>query len=140
MGSWVVNIRPQPASPPPRIFGETRRLDGNVAYVEIATFEPKGELVRDEIRDTMNAAADASALIIDVRRNGGGMPEPAALVSSYIFDDQAVELSSIHWRPSKKTNAPSWVHRVHTQRSIDQPRHQNRLGGSRRPPRCPGFG
>jgi hypothetical protein len=101
---------PPGAGPPPDgtgprqpMFGETRRLDGNVAYVEIGTFNHDADQVRDDIRKTMSAAADASAIIIDVRRNGGGMPEPVALVSSYLFGSEAVHLGSIHWRPSDKT-------------------------------------
>jgi Peptidase family S41 len=96
---------PPSTGPGPRVpmFGETRRLDGNVAYIEITTFNNAASEVRDDFRQTMSAAADASAMIVDVRRNGGGEPEPVALVSSYLFGSEAVHLGSIHWRLSDKT-------------------------------------
>jgi hypothetical protein len=92
----------QPDARPP-FFGERRRLDGNVAYLEIVSFASEAEEVRDEIRQTMSAAADAAAIIFDVRRNGGGMPEPIALVISYLFGSDPVQLSSIYWRPTNRT-------------------------------------
>jgi hypothetical protein len=87
----------------PKVFGQVRRLDGNVAYIDIATFGVPGEAARDEIRDTMNQAADAAAIIFDVRRNGGGEPETVALVSSYLFGTEPVHLNSLYWRVSGKT-------------------------------------
>jgi C-terminal processing protease CtpA/Prc len=51
----------------------------------------------------MDEASDARALIIDLRRNGGGSPGTVALVSSYLFDDEPVHLNSLYWRPSDTT-------------------------------------
>ena len=96
-----------PAAAPtdrPRVFGESRRLDGNVAYVDIATFAVPAEQARDEIRETMGAAADAAAIIFDVRQNGGGEPETVALVSSYLFGSEPVHLNSLYWRVSDRTD------------------------------------
>ncbi|HMJ54157.1 MAG TPA: S41 family peptidase [Polyangiaceae bacterium] len=88
----------------PRVFGQARRLDGNVAYIDIATFGVPGEQARDDIRDTMSAAADAAAIILDVRRNGGGEPETVALVSSYLFGSAPVHLNSLYWRVPDRTD------------------------------------
>jgi len=88
----------------PRIFRQTQRLDGNVAYVDIATFGVPGAQAREEIRDTMNAAADAAAIIFDVRNNGGGEPETVALVTSYVFGSEPVHLNSLYWRVSDRTD------------------------------------
>jgi hypothetical protein len=88
----------------PRVFGDVRRLDGNVAYIEIATFGVPGPAAKDEIRDTMSQAADAAAIIFDVRRNGGGEPETVALVSSYLFGAEPVHLNSIYWRVPGRTD------------------------------------
>jgi retinol-binding protein 3 len=87
-----------------RVFGEARRLDGNVAYIDIATFQVPADQARDEIRDTMSAAADAPALILDVRNNGEGEPEIVALVSSYLFGSEPVHLNSVYWRMSDRTD------------------------------------
>jgi hypothetical protein len=88
----------------PRVFGPSRTLDGNVAYIDIATFGVPGNQARDEIRDTMSAAADAAAIIFDVRRNGGGEPETVALVSSYLFGSEPVHLNSLYWRIPDRTD------------------------------------
>jgi retinol-binding protein 3 len=87
-----------------RIFGKTERLAGNVAYVEIATFGVPATAVRDEVRDTMSQAADASAIIFDVRHNGGGEPETVALVASYVFGNEPVHLNSLYWRIPDRTD------------------------------------
>ena len=94
----VANGPGMPRGNAPRMFGRTERLEGNVAYVEILTFGVPVDAVRDAIREAMSAAADASALILDVRANGGGQPQAVALVSSYLFGDVAVHLNSLHWR------------------------------------------
>jgi hypothetical protein len=88
----------------PRPFGDARRLDGNVAYVEIRSFGFPAQAVRDETRNIMSAAADASALIIDLRNNGGGSPDMVALVSSYLFGDERVLLNSLYWRVRDRTD------------------------------------
>jgi hypothetical protein len=89
--------------PPASPFGRTERLDGDVALVEITTFAMPPGQVRDAVRDVMTEAADARAIIFDLRRNGGGTPGLVALISSYIFDDEPVHLNSLYWRPSDTT-------------------------------------
>lgn len=88
----------------PSTFGESRRLEGNIAYVEIRTFSEPADEARDKAEAVMSAAADAAALIVDVRANGGGRPETVALVSSYLFGDQPVHLNSLYWRPADRTD------------------------------------
>jgi C-terminal processing protease CtpA/Prc len=73
-------------------FPDSRRLPGNVAYVridELAEPRPAGRAVDAE----MAAVADASALIIDLRGNGGGNPDTAAQLCGYLFDDKPVHLN-----------------------------------------------
>ena len=92
--------------PPPAgasAFGERKRLDGNVAYIDVRTFGMPPDRVRDDARIVMSEAADAAALILDVRRNGGGNPQTVALVSSYLFGEQPVHLNSLFWRVSGET-------------------------------------
>lgn len=102
-------VSPPGAAPPgpplvTKVFGEVRRLEGNVAYLEITSFGAPAELARDEIQKIMSAAADASALILDLRRNPGGNPDTVALVSSYLFGDQRVHLNSIYSRETHSTD------------------------------------
>jgi hypothetical protein len=95
---------PSDAANRPRVFGQTRRMDGNVAYIDIATFGVPGDQAKEEIRETMNGAADAAAIIFDVRRNGGGEPETVALVTSYVFGSEPVHLNSLYWRVPDRTD------------------------------------
>lgn len=85
------------------IFGATERLEGDVAYIEIRTLGLPPDAVADEVREVMSEAADAAALIVDLRANGGGRPETVALVSSYLFGDEPVHLNSIYFRPADRT-------------------------------------
>jgi C-terminal processing protease CtpA/Prc len=95
----------RPARPPRTgMYGRTDRLDGNVAYIEITSFAFPPEAVRDETREIMSAAADAKALIVDVRANGGGSPFTVALVCSYLFGDAPVLLNSLYYRPADRTD------------------------------------
>ena len=86
------------------IFGRTERMAGDVAYVEILSFGAPPEAVREETTRIMSAAADAKALIIDLRANGGGSPFTVALVSSYLFGTQPVHLNSLYFRPANRTD------------------------------------
>jgi hypothetical protein len=96
---------PTPAPPPHRpVFGPTRRLEGNVAYVDIATFNVLPGQAREEIRNVMTLTADASAIIFDVRHNGGGEPETVALVCSYLFGSERVHLTSLYLRIPDRTD------------------------------------
>jgi hypothetical protein len=86
------------------IFGRTERMAGDVAYVEILSFGAPPEQVREATTRIMSAAADAKALIIDLRANGGGSPFTVALVSSYLFGADPVHLNSLYFRPANRTD------------------------------------
>ena len=51
----------------------------------------------------MSFLASSDALIVDVRRNGGGSPETVAFLSSYLFGDEPVHLNSLYWRDGDRT-------------------------------------
>jgi hypothetical protein len=86
------------------IFGRTERMAGDVAYVEILSFGAPPEAVREATTRIMSAAADAKALIIDLRANGGGSPFTVAFVSSYLFGEDPVHLNSLYFRPANRTD------------------------------------
>lgn len=73
-------------------FPDSRRLAGNVAYVRIDEF-PEPILAGQAIAAEMAAVADAAALILDLRENGGGNPDSVTQLCSYLFDDQPVHLN-----------------------------------------------
>lgn len=85
-------------------IGTPERLEGNVAYLELRTFGIPPEMMGDALADAMTKVADADALIIDVRRNGGGSPFTVALVSSYLFGPDTVHLNSLYFRPANRTD------------------------------------
>lgn len=79
-------------------IGRPRRLSGNVAYLEIRSFGFPAAWVEPMVTDVMRSVADADALIIDLRRNGGGSPRLTAFVSSYVIGSDSVHLATLYWR------------------------------------------
>ncbi|MGH7710786.1 MAG: S41 family peptidase [Gemmatimonadaceae bacterium] len=85
-------------------IGKPERLEGNVAYLELRTFGIPPDVMGEALAEAMTAVADADALIIDVRRNGGGSPHAVALASSYLFGADSVHLNSLYFRPANRTD------------------------------------
>src|SRR5215469_6886049 len=52
---------------------------------------------------TATLLALTSALVIDLRQNGGGWPEMVALFTTCLFDQEIVQLNSLYWRQGEKT-------------------------------------
>ena len=79
------------------------RLRGNVAYMEIRGFGPT-ELVGDAYTAAITLAQGSEALIIDLRRNGGGEPSSVAHLMSHFFPQGDVRhLNDIYTRPTDST-------------------------------------
>lgn len=67
-------------------FQKIELLEGNVGYLDLRYFSgvrPSGETAVA----AMNFLSNASAIIIDLRRNGGGNPSMIQLLSSYFLED-----------------------------------------------------
>lgn len=79
---------------------KAERLENNIGLVDLAVFPPAA-MGGDTVSAAMQVIAHTDALIIDLRRNGGGM-DTVSLVASYLFDEQQ-PLSGIFNRPSGKT-------------------------------------
>jgi C-terminal processing protease CtpA/Prc len=79
---------------------KAERLEDNIGLVDLAVFPP-ASLGGDTVSAAMQVIAHTDALIIDLRRNGGGM-DTVSLVASYLFDEQQ-PLSGIFNRPTGKT-------------------------------------
>ena len=60
------------------------RLPGNVGYMELRGFGPT-ELVGDVLTAAMTVLSGTDALIVDLRRNGGGEPNTVAYLMSHFF-------------------------------------------------------
>ncbi len=86
-----------------RTFGFARagHLDANVGYLELFNF-PSLERAKAPVDEAMQHLAGAKALIIDLRRNGGGSPDSIRYICSYLFD-KPTHINSIYWRASNTT-------------------------------------
>lgn len=80
-----------------------QRLPGNVAYVELRGFAPP-ETVGPAYAAAVSLLQGSEALILDLRRNGGGAPDSVALWMSHFFPkgDQR-HLNDIVTRSTGKT-------------------------------------
>lgn len=85
-------------------FERVERLAGNVGYLEIRSFGFDTADVSSVAANAFTFLGNTDALIIDVRRNGGGSPHMVAQVSSYLFGPEPVHLNSLFWRPDNRTD------------------------------------
>jgi hypothetical protein len=84
-------------------FEKVERLPGNVGYLDLRGFLP-AQLGAETVVAAMNFVANTDALIIDLRRNGGGDPAMVALISSYLFGAEPVHLNDLYFRPDNSTH------------------------------------
>ena len=85
-------------------FERVERLAGNVGYLEIRSFGFDPDDIADVAAAAFTFLASTDALIIDVRRNGGGSPFMVAHVASYLFGPEPVLLNSLYSRPRNRTD------------------------------------
>jgi C-terminal processing protease CtpA/Prc len=83
-------------------YRKVERLGGNVGYLAVDGFLD-AEAAAGPAAAAMNFLANTDALIIDLRRNGGGGPQSVALLCSYFFDEKPVHLNSLYWRKGDRT-------------------------------------
>ena len=105
-------VRPAPASPSAdakaaraeavrRSNAGVRRVEilrGNVGYLDLSNFF-RPEEARDTIATAMRLLGKADALIIDMRRNGGGSPGTVVFLLGYLIDAPGAALFEIVHRP-----------------------------------------
>jgi hypothetical protein len=80
----------------PDNFGIRRveRLDGNIGYLEVQRVPPP-EHAGPAVTAAMELVTGTYALIIDLRRNGGGSPDGVALWCSYLLPEKPERLNDI---------------------------------------------
>ncbi|HZZ32556.1 MAG TPA: S41 family peptidase [Phenylobacterium sp.] len=90
-----------PAGPPPRSRGgfiRVDRLKGDIGYIDLSGFPPPG-MFKDAADAALLAVAGTDALVIDMRRNGGGSPEAVSYLCSFFFDaTRPTHLNDLIWR------------------------------------------
>jgi hypothetical protein len=74
-------------------FAAVDRLRGNVGLLRLTRFESP-TLAAEQAVAAMQFLSNTDALIIDLRENGGGHAQMAALLASYFFEEQ-VHLSDV---------------------------------------------
>lgn len=88
-------------------FQEVKILTGNIGYLDLRGFSGT-EYAGPTAVAAMNFLANSDALIIDLRKNGGGSPEMIQLISSYLFNSEPVHLNNFYWRPEDK-HTQTWT-------------------------------
>lgn len=67
-------------------FKKVERLDGAVGLLELEGFA-RAESIGETAAAAMSFLANSEAVIVDLRRNGGGDPAAVILLCSYFFDE-----------------------------------------------------
>lgn len=75
-------------------FERAERMQGNVGYLELREFVPI-EASRETAAAAMTFLQDTDALVIDLRRNGGGDPDTVRFLCSYFFGEEPVHLNTL---------------------------------------------
>ncbi len=86
-------------------FGIARveRLPGNVGYLDVRGFGPT-EFVGDAYSAALTLLAGTDALILDLRRNGGGEPASVAYLLSHFFaEGDERHLNDLYYRAKDET-------------------------------------
>jgi retinol-binding protein 3 len=102
-------------------FGKLERLRGNVGYLELVNFSNLRQQSAETASALLSTLANFDAIILDLRRNGGGHGPMMAFIATYFFDPTPVHLSDIHWRDTSETNQFWTAAFVPGQRSARQP-------------------
>ena len=101
-------------------FKQVAILPGNIGYIDLREFV-ETETAQDTAVAAMNFVANADALIIDLRKNGGGSPSMIQLITSYLYDEKPVHLNSFYWRPDDETSETWTFADVSGKRRPDMP-------------------
>ena len=103
-------------------FGIRRveRLDGNVGYLDLRRM-PVPANAGPAIAAAMELVAGTYALIIDMRRNGGGSPEGVVFWCSYLVDERPTHLNDIFHADTGETRQFWSLPYVPGTRYLDRP-------------------
>jgi Peptidase family S41/N-terminal domain of Peptidase_S41 in eukaryotic IRBP len=103
-------------------FGIRRveRLDGNVGYVDVRRVAMAAN-AGPAITAAMELLAGTYALILDLRRNGGGSPDGVLLWCSYLLKDEPIHLNDIFHADTGETRQFWTLPYVPGPRYVDRP-------------------
>ena len=86
-------------------FEKVERVEGNVGLLDLRVFAPVS-IAADVAAAAMTLLAQSTALVVDLRKNGGGDDKMVALLAAYLFDEP-VELSGVYDRLTGTTTPTS---------------------------------
>jgi retinol-binding protein 3 len=101
-------------------FKELKLLPGNIGYMDLRSFTHANYASETAVA-AMNFLMNASALIIDLRFNGGGSPSMIQLLTSYLYGPEPVHLNTFYYRPSDKFSETWTFKEVQGKRRPDIP-------------------
>jgi hypothetical protein len=88
-------------------FEKVERLEGNIGYLDLRGFMDAAA-GGETAAAAMTFLANTDALIIDLRKNGGGSPGMVALLCSYLFDGSPRHLNDLAWREPNGERVQQW--------------------------------
>lgn len=88
-------------------FKRVEVLDGGIGVLELEGFAP-AERIGETVAAAMSFLANSRAVVVDLRKNGGGDPAAVVLLCSYFFDEPT-HLNDIYDRPTGSTRQ-FWSH------------------------------
>jgi len=88
-------------------FKEIKILEGNIGYLDLRSFGDTSFGGETAVA-AMNFLSNTNALIIDLRKNGGGSPAMIQLITSYLYDSEPVHLNNFYFRPTD-SNEQTWT-------------------------------
>ena len=101
-------------------FKELKLLPGNIGYLDLRGFVD-AKWGGETAVAAMNFLSNASALIIDLRNNGGGSPSMIQLITSYLYGPEPVHLNTFYYRPSNSFSETWTLKEVQGKRRPDIP-------------------
>ncbi|MBN2433010.1 MAG: hypothetical protein JXQ27_16180 [Acidobacteria bacterium] len=86
--------------PPFHVWIKTRPLDGNIGYIAFNAFMDPVQLM-PKFNEAMQQFMTADGLIIDLRGNGGGLPNMATGMAGWLIDRKNLHLGTVYYRDSE---------------------------------------
>lgn len=85
-----------------------RRLPGNIGYVDLAYFSPDSD-AGTALAAAMQLVSGTDALIVDLRRNGGGSGDAVTALLSYFFEEPTQITSKVERKNDQSLERQKWT-------------------------------